>query len=49
MFAGTILMAGAINTGAQILAARAAGADLAYMGTRFIATREAMVPQEFRT
>lgn len=48
VFAGTILMAGAINTGAQILAARAAGADLAYMGTRFIATREAMVPQEFK-
>lgn len=48
VFAGTILMAGAINAGAQILAARAAGADLAYMGTRFIATREAMVPQEFK-
>ncbi|WP_024279636.1 nitronate monooxygenase [Xanthobacter sp. 126] len=48
VFAGTILMAGAINTGAQILAARAAGADLAYMGTRFIATREAMVQQEFK-
>jgi nitronate monooxygenase len=48
VFAGTILMAGAINTGGQILAARAAGADLAYMGTRFIATREAMVQQEFK-
>ncbi|MEP9352334.1 nitronate monooxygenase [Xanthobacter sp. KR7-65] len=48
VFAGTILMAGAINTGAQILAARAAGADLAYMGTRFIATREAMVQEEFK-
>ena len=48
VFAGTILMAGAINTGAQILAARAAGADLAYMGTRFIATREAMVEEAFK-
>lgn len=42
VFAGTILLGGAINTGAQVLAARVAGADLAYMGTRFIATREAM-------
>ncbi|MFG1299975.1 nitronate monooxygenase family protein [Xanthobacter sp. V3C-3] len=48
IFDGTILMAGAINTGAQILAARAAGADLAYMGTRFIATREAMVSEGFK-
>jgi len=48
IFDGTILMAGAINTGAQILAARVAGADLAYMGTRFIATREAMVSEGFK-
>ena len=48
VFDGTILMAGAINTGAQILAARVAGADLAYMGTRFIATREAMVSEAFK-
>lgn len=48
IFDGTILMAGAINTGAQILAARVAGADLAYMGTRFIATREAMVSEAFK-
>jgi len=43
VFAGTILVAGALSTGAHVLAARALGADLAYMGTRFIATREAMV------
>jgi nitronate monooxygenase len=45
VFAGTILLAGALSTGAHILAAQALGADLAYLGTRFIATREAQVPE----
>lgn len=40
-FDGTILLAGAISNGSDILAAQAMGADLAYMGTRFIATKEA--------
>jgi nitronate monooxygenase len=40
-FSGTIALSGAIATGAGILAAQAMGADLAYIGTRFIATREA--------
>lgn len=38
---GPIALAGAITTGDAILAAQAMGADLAYMGTRFIATAEA--------
>lgn len=38
---GTIALAGAITTGRGVLAARAIGADLAYVGTRFIATVEA--------
>ncbi|HMN45989.1 MAG TPA: nitronate monooxygenase family protein [Povalibacter sp.] len=38
---GTIILSGAISTGAGILAAQALGADFAYMGTRFIASREA--------
>jgi len=38
---GPLILSGAITTGAAILAARSLGADLAYMGTRFIATREA--------
>jgi nitronate monooxygenase len=38
---GPIILSGAISTGEQILAAQAMGADLAYMGTRFIATKEA--------
>jgi nitronate monooxygenase len=38
---GTIILSGAITRGEQVLAAEAMGADLAYIGTRFIATREA--------
>ncbi|MCI0467013.1 MAG: nitronate monooxygenase family protein [Beijerinckiaceae bacterium] len=38
---GAIVLAGAIATGRGVLAARAMGADLAYVGTRFIATVEA--------
>ena len=37
-----IVLAGSITTGQDVLAAQAMGADLAYLGTRFIATREAM-------
>lgn len=44
-FAGPIALAGAINSGAEVLAARALGAELAYMGTRFLATREALVAE----
>lgn len=42
VFPGTIALAGAISTGAHIAAARALGADLAYIGTRFLATVESM-------
>lgn len=38
---GPVALSGAIATGAGILGARAAGADFAYVGTRFIATEEA--------
>jgi nitronate monooxygenase len=48
-FGGTVIVAGAINTGAQVAAARAMGADFAYLGSRFIATREAMVPEAQKT
>ena len=43
MFDGTLLMAGSISTGAGVRAAEVLGADLAYMGTRFIATQESGV------
>ena len=45
---GIIVMAGAISTGKGILAAQAAGADLAYMGTRFIVATESMAKDEYR-
>ena len=47
-FDGPILLSGAIATGDGILAAQAAGADLAYIGTRFLATPEASVPDRYK-
>ncbi|MGV8908128.1 MAG: NAD(P)H-dependent flavin oxidoreductase [Propionicimonas sp.] len=47
-FAGTILLAGAISSGSDVLAARAMGADLAYLGTRFVATTESMASDAYR-
>ena len=41
IFPGTIILSGAMSSGADVLAAQALGADLAYLGTRFIATAEA--------
>jgi nitronate monooxygenase len=40
-FKGTILLSGSIAHGRSIFAAQALGADLAYLGTRFVATEEA--------
>ncbi|MCX7962240.1 MAG: nitronate monooxygenase family protein [Burkholderiales bacterium] len=45
---GLIVLAGAIATGDAILAAQAAGADLAYIGTRFLATPEASIPERYK-
>lgn len=47
-FDGTILLSGTISNGAQIAAAQAMGADLAYLGTRFINTRESAAQDEFK-
>ena len=47
-FDGTILLAGAISTGRDILAALTMGADLAYMGTRFINTTESKAPEAYK-
>lgn len=41
IFDGTIILSGSMATGNDALAAQAIGADLAYIGTRFIATAEA--------
>jgi nitronate monooxygenase len=48
MFDGVVLMAGGVSTGAAIRAAEVLGADLAYMGTRFIATQEANAVPEYK-
>lgn len=40
-FDGVIILSGAMSTGRDVLAAQAMGADLAYLGTRFLASREA--------
>ncbi len=48
MFDGTIVMAGAVANGAAIRAAEILGADLAYLGTRFIATVESGAPAEYK-
>nr|WP_255286761.1 nitronate monooxygenase [Bacillus sp. AFS037270] len=45
---GIIILAGSISTGKGILAAQAAGADLAYMGTRFIVATESMANDDYR-
>ncbi|WP_312794179.1 nitronate monooxygenase family protein [Tianweitania sp.] len=46
IFDGTIVLSGAMSDGRQIAAARVMGADMAYLGTRFIATKEALVSEE---
>jgi nitronate monooxygenase len=48
MFDGTIVLAGAVSNGAAIRAAELLGADLAYLGTRFIATQESAAPPEYK-
>jgi nitronate monooxygenase len=47
-FDGPLLLSGAIGSGRGILAAQAMGADLAYMGSAFIATTEANAPQAYK-
>jgi nitronate monooxygenase len=48
MFDGVIVMAGAVTTGAAIRAGEVLGADLSYLGTRFIATRESRAADEYK-
>ena len=47
-FDGTVLLSGAIGDGFCVASALAMGADLAYMGTRFIATEEANADQGYK-
>ncbi len=47
-FEGPLILSGAIANGGSILAAQAAGADLAYVGSPFIATEEANAPETYK-
>ncbi|MES0873367.1 NAD(P)H-dependent flavin oxidoreductase [Sinimarinibacterium thermocellulolyticum] len=48
IFDGYIALSGCISSGRGIAAARALGADFAYMGTRFIATQEANAADAYK-
>jgi nitronate monooxygenase len=47
-FSGPLILSGAIANGGSVLAAQAAGADLAYVGSPFIATEEANAPEAYK-
>ena len=47
-FDGPLVLSGAIATGRAILSAQAMGADLAYIGSSFIATPEARATDEYK-
>ncbi|MEA3067816.1 MAG: nitronate monooxygenase, partial [Sphingomonadales bacterium] len=47
-FDGPLILSGAIANGGAVLAAQAAGADLAYVGSPFIATKEANAPDGYK-
>lgn len=47
-FDKTLLLSGCLNHGHEVLAAQLLGADLAYMGTRFIATRESAADEAYK-
>ena len=47
-FDGTVILSGSIGDGYSVAASLALGADFAYMGTRFIATKEANADPEYK-
>lgn len=47
-FDGPLLLSGSISTGGGVLAAQAMGADMAYIGSPFIATREANASEAYK-
>lgn len=48
IFSGPVILAGAMSSGSSILAAIAAGADFAYVGSRWLASPEANIPDAYR-
>ena len=47
-FDKTVLLSGVLSSGSDLAAAQMMGADLGYMGTRFIATKESLVQQGYK-
>lgn len=47
-FDGPLVLGGSISTGRAVRAAEVLGADMAYMGTRFIATRESLASDDYK-
>lgn len=47
-FDGTIILSGCLSSGRDVAGAAMLGADFAYMGTRFIATRESLAQPEYK-
>ena len=47
-FEGPLLLSGSISNGGAVLAAQAMGADLAYIGSAFIATEEANADKKYK-
>ena len=47
-FNKTVILSGCISNGRDIASAMQMGADIAYMGTRFINTKESKAPKEYR-
>ncbi|MFT3754440.1 MAG: nitronate monooxygenase [Pseudoxanthomonas sp.] len=47
-FDGIVCLAGSMSNGRSILAAQMLGADIVYMGTRFIATQESLAADEYK-
>lgn len=47
-YSGPLVLAGGISDGHALFAAQALGCDLAYMGTRFIATNESLATAEYK-
>ena len=48
IFDGTIIVGGSISSGDSVLAIQALGANMAYMGTRFIATQESDATEDYK-
>ncbi len=48
IFDGIVVLAGAISSGKDVATALQMGADLAYMGTRFISTKEAVASEDYK-